>query len=235
MSTAASTIHAVPSPERPESDLPDSSITVSPDIVMLSDPAGATAESIRHLRTRIIAQHLDRGRRVLAVCSAAQDTGCSFVAANLAVACAQADIRVLLVNGDMRQPGLDGFFGGITDSGLMQYLASPSMRPDEVTEAEILPNLWLTPSGGIPSDAQELLSTHRFESFVNVSMRQFDLLIIDTPPANQYADAQRIAAVAGYAVLIGRKNKTYTHDLAELSRQMTSDGICLVGTVLNDY
>jgi hypothetical protein len=41
--------------------------------------------------------------------------------------------------------------------------------------------------------------------------------------------------VAGYAILVGRKNKTYTHDMAELSRQMTSDRICLVGTVLNDF
>jgi protein-tyrosine kinase len=235
MSSTVSPVRSVPAPELAEFGLPDSSITVSPEMVMLSDPAGGAAESMRHLRTRIIAQHLDRGRRVLAVCSAARQTGCSFIAANLAIACAQADIRVLLVNGDMREPGLDQFFGGLPDAGLMQYLASRKMRPDEVTEAEIVPNLWLTPSGGIPSDAQELLSTHRFESFVNVSMRQFDLLIIDTPPANQFADAQRIAAVAGYAILVGRKNKTYTHDLAELSRQMTSDGVCLVGTVLNDY
>jgi len=232
MTSTVSPLRAVP-PE--ESAGVGSAITVSPEIVMLSDPAGATAESIRHLRTRIIAQHIDRGRRVLAVCSAARGAGCSFVASNLAVACAQADIRVLLVNADMRQSGVDGFFGGIPNAGLMQYLASDTMRPDEVTEAEILSNLWLTPSGGVPSDAQELLSAHRFESFVNVSMRQFDLLIIDTPPANQYADAQRIAAVAGYAILVARKNKTYTHDLAELSRQMTSDGVSLVGTVLNAY
>ena len=235
MNSGVTPLRSVSSTLATESGLSEPAITVSPDMVMLSNPTGATAESIRHLRTRIFAQHLDRGRRVLAICSAAPESGCSFVAANLAIACAQADIRVLLVNADMRQAGLDQFFRGMPESGLMQYLASETMRPDEVTEAEILPNLWLTPSGGVPSDAQELLSTHRFESFVNVSMRQFDLLIIDTPPANQYADAQRIASVAGYAVLVARKNKTYTHDLAELSRQMTSDGVSLVGTVLNAY
>lgn len=222
-------------PETSEAVASDPAVTVSPDVVMLSDPGGPTAEAFRHLRTRIIAQHLERGRRVLAVCSPSQDCGCSFVAANLAVACAQADIRVLLVNADMRGNGGDAYFGGIPSGGLIDYLASSTMRPDEVTEAEIVPNLWFTPRGGVASDAQELLSTHRFESFVNVSMRQFDLLIIDTPPANQFADAQRIAAVAGYAILIGRKNKTYTHDLGELSRQLTSDGVSLVGTVLNAY
>ena len=217
---------------------PDSSgsVTISPKVVMLSNPTGAAAESIRHLRTRVIAQHLERGRRVLALCSAARESGCSFIAANLAVSFAQAGVRVLLVNADMREPGLDVLFGEIThDTGLVQYLASSSMRPDEVTETELVTNLWFTPSGGLPPDPQELLSTPRFESFMNISMRQFDLVIVDTPPANNYADAQRIASVAGYAILVGRKNKTYTHDMAELSRQMTSDRICLVGTVLNDY
>ena len=235
MTSTVLPIRAAPSNNSMEIGSLDAGITVSPEMVMLSDPGGATAESVRHLRTRIIAQHVDRGRRVLAMCSAAQDSGCSFIAANLAIACAQAGIRVLLVNADMRQAGVDGFFGGIPDAGLMLYLASETMRPDEVTEAEIFENLWFTPSGGVSSDAQEMLSAHRFERFVNVSMRQFDLLIIDTPPANKYADAQRIAAVAGYAVLVARKDKTYTHDLAELSRQMTTDGVSLVGTVLNAY
>jgi capsular exopolysaccharide synthesis family protein len=212
------------------------SVTISSDVVMLSDPSGATAESIRHLRTRIIAQHLEHGRRVIALCSAARGSGCSFIAANLAVAFAQAGIRVLLLNADMREPGLDNFFGGIVEgAGLYQYLTSSNMRPDEVTETEVVSNLWFTPSGGVPPNAQELLSTHRFESFMNISMRQFDLVIVDAPPANNYADAQRIASVAGYAILVGRKNKTYTHDMTELSRQMASDRICLVGTVLNDY
>jgi capsular exopolysaccharide synthesis family protein len=212
------------------------SVTISSDVVMLSDPSGATAESIRHLRTRIIAQHLEHGRRVIALCSAARGSGCSFIAANLAVAFAQAGIRVLLLNADMRDAGLDNFFGGIVEgTGLYQYLTSSNMRPDEVTETEVVSNLWFTPSGGVPQNAQELLSTHRFESFMNISMRQFDLVIVDAPPANNYADAQRIASVAGYAILVGRKNKTYTHDMTELSRQMASDRICLVGTVLNDY
>jgi capsular exopolysaccharide synthesis family protein len=212
------------------------SVTISSDVVMLSDPSGATAESIRHLRTRIIAQHLEHGRRVIALCSAARGSGCSFIAANLAVAFAQAGIRVLLLNADMRDAGLDNFFGGIVEgTGLYQYLTSSNMRPDEVTETEVVSNLWFTPSGGVPPNAQELLSTHRFESFMNISMRQFDLVIVDTPPANNYADDQRISSVAGYAILVGRKNKTYTHDMTELSRQMASDRICLVGTVLNDY
>jgi protein-tyrosine kinase len=212
-----------------------SEIVISPELVVLSDPTGPTAESIRHLRTRIIAQHLHHGRRTLALCSPAKGSGCSFVAANLGVSFAQVGTRVLLVNGDMRDPGMDDLFGERTnESGLAQYLESSKMPPEAVTESEILPNLWFTPSGGVPTNPQELLSTPRFERFINISLRQFDLVIIDTPPANLYADAQRIASVAGYAVVVGRRNQTYAHDLAELSRQMAADRVCLVGTVLNE-
>jgi capsular exopolysaccharide synthesis family protein len=213
-----------------------SSIVISPEVVMLSDPSGPTAESIRQLRTRIMAQHVDKGRRVLAVCSPAGGSGCSFVAANLAVAFAQAGIKTLLVNADMRDSGVDELFGEVGEkAGLVQFLGSSTMRLDEVTETEIVNNLWFTPSGAKPDDPQELLSTRRFESFMNISMRQFDLVLVDTPPANNYADAQRIASVAGYAILVCRKNKTYTSDVVEVSRQMMNDGICMVGSVLNDF
>lgn len=234
MTSTKSQLRAVSNEEQPSSESAES-VTISADLVVLSDPTGLTAESIRHLRTRIIAQHLDHGRRTLALASPAKDSGCTFVAANLAVAFAQVGTRVLLVNGDMREPEMDDLFGEKTnESGLAQYLESSTMRPDQVTETEILPNLWFTPSGGVPLNPQELLSTPRFERFINISLRQFDLVIVDTPPANLYADAQRIASVAGYAVLVGRRNQTYAHDLAELSRQMAADRICLVGTVLNE-
>lgn len=234
MSSTIPQLKAVTAQDGPASEGSES-IWISPNLVILSDPIGVTAESIRHLRTRIIAQHLHHGRRTLALCSPAKGSGCTFVAANLAVAFAQIGTRVLLVNGDMRESGMDDLFGEkASESGLAQYLESSTMRPDEVAESEIQPNLWFTPSGGVPANPQELLSTPRFERFINISLRQFDLVIIDSPPANLYADSQRIASVAGYAVLVGRRNRTYAHDLAELSRQMVADRVSLVGTVLND-
>lgn len=234
MSSSTAQATSVIQDEEPISEAAES-ISISPQLVVLTDPGSLAAESVRHLRTRIIAQHLNHGRRTLALCSSAGASGCSFVAANLGVSFAQIGTRVLLVNGDMREPGMDDLFGERTnESGLAQYLQSPTMRPEQVTESEILPNLWFTPSGGVQADAQELLSTTRFERFMSISLRQFDLVIIDTPPANLYADAQRIASVAGYAVLVSRRNETYAHDVAELSRQMTADRICVVGTVLNE-
>src|SRR6476620_8835768 len=80
-------------------------------ILLLTEPHGMTAEAIRAIRTRLIAQHVRMGRRALAICSVAPSAQASFVAANLAVALAQVDIRTLLVETDLRHPRLAGMFG----------------------------------------------------------------------------------------------------------------------------
>lgn len=208
-------------------------ITVSSELITLSDPGSTSAESIRQLRTRLIAQHIERGRRVLALCSPTAGDGCSFVAANLAVAFAQIGTRVLLINADLRGEGVDRYFGELgRGPGLLQRLAMP--KSEEAIGTEILPYLWLLPSGGGAENSQELLSTAEFESLVHDAVREFELVLIDTPPANIYADAQRVAKVAHYCVLVAQTNRTYFDDITELAHQMQADAITVVGTVLND-
>ncbi|MFZ4381983.1 MAG: hypothetical protein ACOYO0_08475 [Sandarakinorhabdus sp.] len=84
---------------------------VSDELVVLSDPGSVRAESIRMLRTQVIAQHIKNGRRGLAVVASADGHGCSFVAANLAVAMAQVGFKILLVDANMRSPRQDQIFG----------------------------------------------------------------------------------------------------------------------------
>jgi capsular exopolysaccharide synthesis family protein len=207
-------------------------VTLSSELIVLSDPDSTAAESIRQLRTRLVAQHAERGRRLLALCSPGIDSGCTFIAANLAVSFAQIGTRVLLINADLRGSGLDRLFPELSSQpGLVELLTSGAKNPH--AGYEILPSLWVMPSGGRSSNAQELLSTPRFEIFLNEAVREFDLTIIDTPPANLYADAHRIATVAGYCTIVARKHKTYVADVAELSRQLQADRVTVVGTILN--
>src|SRR5207302_11461126 len=75
-------------------------------IVMLSDPQGSAAEAIRVLRARVQSEHLQLGRRALAVCSVGAGVGCTFVAVNLAVALGQIGIKTLLVDANLRNPAV---------------------------------------------------------------------------------------------------------------------------------
>ena len=92
----------------------------------LSQPLGRSAESIRSLRAHVMARHVQVGHRALAICAASAHVGCTFVAANLAVAISQVGANTLLIDGDLRNPRLDGMFGRPTaDAGLHQYLTAP--------------------------------------------------------------------------------------------------------------
>jgi capsular exopolysaccharide synthesis family protein len=222
-----------------ETNVAESSVgdpMLSSQLVMLSEPEGVQAESIRQLRTRLISQHLDVGRRSLTMCSPSPESGCSFIAANLAVAFAQVGLNVLLVNADMREPGLDALFGISPERpGLVHYLSSAAEVHDLVGVYDLIPKLSLVPSGGQSPRAQELLSGARFSDFLNNTLRQFDLTIVDTPPTDLYADAQRVAAMTGYCAIVARTNRTRYGSVAELARQLQKDRVQVVGTILNQY
>jgi len=204
--------------------------------LMIVDPANLEAEAIRGLRTRIIAQHVREGRRGLVFCTPANGSGCTFTAVNLAVAMAQAGVKTVLVDADLRGGRIGGIFGSPADMpGLADFLADDQIRAEEIIESDVIPDLSIIPAG-LPADtAQELLSSARFAAFAGQLVREHDLAIFDTTPANSCTDAQRVATVVGHAMIIARKDRSYFNDVRALSRLLRADKSTVVGTVLTDY
>lgn len=208
----------------------------SGDIVMLSDPSGVAAESIRGLRTRIQAEHLQLGRRALAVCGPSMGVGCTFVAVNLAVALSQIGVKTLLVDANLRTPSVHTYFGvDNSPEGLGPCLADAQMNLDECVRPEVLPDLDLLLSGGARSGAQELLAGSRFPELMNACFRDYHMTIVDTAPANAYADCLSVANGVGFALIVARKHKSLLADIRTLSHQITSKRARVIGTVLNSY
>jgi tyrosine-protein kinase Etk/Wzc len=204
--------------------------------LVLSDPTSIEAESIRALRTRFVAQHVQEGRRSIAVCTPAADTGCTFVATNLAAAISQIGLATVLVDANLRDPGVSEAFGlRPARGGLAEYLADSSKEIDDIIIENVLPDLAVIPAGAVPSNPQELLSGGRFPQLVDRLLREFDLTIFDTTPTNSCTDAQRVANVAGYSLIVGRKHKTFFNDVRTLSQLLGADRSVVVGTVLNDF
>jgi capsular exopolysaccharide synthesis family protein len=205
------------------------------ELVLLSNPFGAAAEAIRALRTHLAAQHLQEGRRALAVCAASEGSGCTFTAVNLAVAFAQAGVRTMLIDADLRRPGVNELIqphGRI--QGLAQYLASEDDDLSENVANDVLPGLSVMYSGGPAGSPQELLASDRFKTLIDFSLREYDLTIVDTPPANTCADARRVSTVVGYSLVVSRKNRTYVDDIKTLIGQLHADHARVIGTVLNE-
>lgn len=204
-------------------------------LVVVHDPASIEAEAVRGLRTRIAAQHIREGRRSLAICSPAEGSGGTFIAANLALALSQIGVKTALIDADLRAPGIAGMFGSAAAPGLAEYLGGSATRIDEIVQPSPYSSLSIVPAGAEPANPQELLSSGRFRDFANEMLREYDLTIFDTTAANRCSDALRVASVAAYSLIVGRKHQTFVNDIAVLAGQLRADRSMVVGTVLNDF
>lgn len=205
-------------------------------LVIMTEPESIESEAVRGLRTRIMAQHVREGRRALTICSATEGSGCSFVAANLATSLAQIGVKTALVDANLRSPGIAPMFGlESTKAGLGEFLANPELGIDSVIQPMSLPNLSIVSAGQPQANPQELLAGARFKHFVDQLLREFDLTIFDTTPTNICTDAQRVATVAGYSLIVARKHKSHVKDITTLAGLLRADRSVVVGTVLNDF
>jgi capsular exopolysaccharide synthesis family protein len=204
----------------------------------ISQPTDSSAESIRALRTHLMARHVGAGHRALAVCAASGGVGCTYVASNLAVALSQIGVNTLLMDGNLREPALDGVFRlPKPRDGLQQCLQGQAIDVTEYgqfIESEILPSLSIMYAGGAARNAQELLAGDNFKTLMDACLRDFDATIIDTPPANSCSDASRIANVVSYCLIVARRDKSYVNDIKVLASQLKEHHGQVVGTVLND-
>jgi len=209
---------------------------VSDEVIVLTDPRGVRAEAVRLLRTQIIAQHIKAGRRGLAFVAPVADSGCSNLIANLAVLLAQVGIKTLLVDANMRDPRQHQIFGLDADApGLSSYLSLAVARPERVVNANVLPSLAIITAGPPVPRPQELLSTRRFRDGVNILLREYDIVLFDTPPANSSADALTIGAAAGYVLIVGRRDHTFFKDVNTLVDQLQTSRCPVIGSVLNEF
>lgn len=207
----------------------------STDLVTLVDHRPEEAEAIRTIRTHIIARHLKDGRRGLAVCGASKGVGCTFTATNLAVSLAQVGVATLLIDGDLREPRLDTLIRPQAEpTGVRQCLTDGGGEASSYIHPEVIPNLSLLYSGGVASNAQELLAGDPFRRLIERCLRDFEFTIIDTPPANLCADARRVSSLLGYALVVARANVSRVSELNALAGHLQEDGARVVGTVLNE-
>lgn len=210
------------------------SFNLSEAVVGVTEGSSPEAESIGALRTHLVAQHIQDGRRALAICAPSTGSGCSFVAVNLAVALSQGGVRTLLIDADMRNPEIHNM---IVPSrrmpGLVHCLSDDALPFGDAIMENVLPSLSIIYSGGFAENAQELLAGPRFATLIDLCMREYDVTIVDTPPANSSADARRIASIVRYALIVARKDATFVSDIKTLIEDLKSDRAHIVGTVLN--
>lgn len=208
---------------------------LSRSLSVLSEPGSVQAEEIGALRTHLLANHLRERRRSLLISSASPDVGSTHVTASIGLALAMAGVRTLIIDANMRDPSLESLIRPETPViGLRQCLEDDVSLLGTAICKDVIPGLSVLYAGGIAASPQELLSGANFKTLVTDCLRDFDLVVVDTPASNRCADAQIIATILRYAMVVARRNVSFLSDIKLLVRQLEGSGATVIGTFLND-
>lgn len=190
-------------------------------------------EAFRSLRTSLVFTSGSEGPRVIAVTSSQPLEGKTTTACNLAMALALGGSRVLLIDADMRRPGLHKVVGVANEVGLSHVLVG-QIRVREAVQRTTEPNLFVVAAGRIPPNPSELLASERMQNFLaNLHTGPFDWVIIDTPPVLAVTDAVIVGrSVSGVVFVVGSEMTRRVH--AERAIETLASGRPRsIGVVLN--
>ncbi len=203
------------------------------ELVPHERPRSPISEVYRSLRTSLLLSTAEE-LKVIAVTSATAGEGKTATASNLGVVLAQLGRRVLIVDADLRKPRMHQVFKVSNRSGLVNQLTGV-VDPDSVFAETGIPNLWLIPSGPIPPNPSELLSSDRMREWLNAMRARFDYVIIDTPPSLAVTDATIVGALSDGLVLTFRAGKVTREDAKDCAERLRMAELRILGVVLNRH
>lgn len=192
----------------------------------------SVVEAYKTIRTNLQFSLKKKTGNVIVVTSTLPRDGKSTVAANVAVAFAQIGVKVLVVDADMRKPRLNRFFNISAVPGLSNYLAGLAPLTDVIRETTYS-NLQVIPSGILPPNPAELLSSMAFEDLINSLRNEYDLIIMDTPPANIVSDAMVATKYSDGVVIVVRHQVTTHPDVEKTIKSFEFVNARIIGIVLN--
>lgn len=191
-------------------------------LVSLLEPTSHAAEQYRAVRLAIETFRHERGTRTVAITSPGRGDGRTITALNVAGALAQAsDARVVLVEADLRHPGVARALGLPTARGLSSYLLDPAMGVDAVVVRPGGVAFAVVPAGAASSMPYELLKSPRLAGLLAALRDRFDYVVVDTPPALPYPDVGILRDLVDGFVIVVRANRT--------AREMLRDCMNVVG------
>ncbi len=200
-------------------------------IVIDTHPRSPNAEAFRVLAANIRYSNLVNPRRILMVTSPLAEEGKSIITANLATALALAEMRVMVVDADLRKPQQHQLFGIKQGGGLTSALLDGTMEGRLKTIEGS--GLKLLTSGHLPPNPADMLGSARMVKLLDELRNQADIVFIDCPPIIPVADAMILAPHVDGVLLVLRSNRTQTKAAIEAVEKMRNGGANFVGVVLN--
>jgi polysaccharide biosynthesis transport protein len=198
-------------------------------------PKSQMSEAFRALRTALLLSQADHPPQVILVTSALPREGKTTAAANLAVTLAQLGDRTLLIDADLRKPGVGRLLnlGSGKYAGLSSYLAGVSSLELVTIQHPSIPNLSAIPTGPLPPNPADLLSSHKLSDAIGDLRANFKFIVIDSPPILAATDAVILSVKADGVLLVVRSGETPKEAFTRTRDLLLSVKAHLLGVVLN--
>jgi len=202
---------------------------------VIKNPQSGITESFRILKVNLRNILNSPEKKVLSVNSLVPGEGKTFIAANLSaiLSLGTNEKKVLIVEGDLRKPKLNIFFGTNEGIGLSSYLSNKN-NIEEIIIQTPYPNLFFVPAGEIPPNPTELLENGRFDLFIEEARTQFDFIIIDNAPISLVPDGLVTSRHADISIFVIRLNYSKKRELKEIEKIVDVNALKNAIIVIND-
>ena len=197
------------------------------------NPKSAFTESLRRIRTNIAFALKEKEQKVIMVTSSISGEGKTFTAANLATIIAMNNQKTLLIGGDLRKPYLHRIFEISSDVGLTSYIIGEKEKKEIIFKTSIN-NLFLLPAGTIPPNPAELIESSRMKVLFEQIRKEYDFIIIDTPPIALVADALSLANYADLTIYLVRQNYSHKNVLEIANTMKNEEKLPKIYLLIND-
>ncbi len=211
-------------------------------LITLTDSRSPTSEAYRVLRTAIQFSVVDKRNSILLMTSGVPSEGKSTTAGNLAVVLAQAGNNVLVIDGDLRRPSQHTIFNlpnkrGVTSLLLKLNVDDSDIEIRNLVEDTVQPTqvegLQMMTCGPIPPNPSELLGSVKMRRLLEVLDKQYDFVIVDSPPVLSVTDAAVLSALAGITLVVVRANKSRKGEFKQVVERLEDVKATVAGVVLN--
>jgi len=208
-----------------------------PHVELLSyvQPKSQISEAFRALRTSLLLSQADHPPQVILVTSALPREGKTTAAVNLAVTLAQLGDRTLLMDSDLRKPGVRRALNLTIgkEVGLSSYLAGVSTLDEVLYPHPTISNLEALTTGPVPPSPADLLSSHRMREAIAELRLRFKFIVIDSPPVMAATDAVILSALTDGVLLVVRSGETPKEAFSRTRDLLVAVKSRLLGVVLN--
>jgi capsular exopolysaccharide synthesis family protein len=202
------------------------------NMVVANSSRSAISEQFRALRTNLSFFFKNADEKVILLTSSMSGEGKSFVAINLGQILALTNKRVLLMELDLRKPGLSAKLEISNPIGFTNYVTNVELTSSDIIKPlKLQENLFIVSSGPIPPNPAELLLSERTKTLMAELKQQFDYIIIDAPPVGIVTDAQLLASYSDVCIYLLRQNYTLKKQLSipeDLLRSQKMKGLSIV-------